>query len=71
MLANLHQGYSPEEVAAIHGVSVATVYNWFNRYQAAGITGLSNQAKSGRPPKADANYRQRLVEVIETAPQVL
>ncbi len=28
-----------------------------------------NKPKSGRPPKADAVYRQRLVEVVESDPQ--
>lgn len=68
---NLHQGYSPIEVAKLHDVSEATVYNWFNRYQAEGLEGLVNKPKSGRPPKADANYRQRLVEVVETNPEEL
>lgn len=69
MVHNLHQGYKPEEVADIHAVSVATVYNWFNRYQADGIEGLNNKLKPGRPPKADETYRQRLVEVVESNPQ--
>jgi putative transposase len=69
MVHNLHQGYTPNEVAQLHNVSEATVYNWFNRYQAEGIEGLKNKPKSGRPPKADVTYRQRLVEVVESSPQ--
>jgi len=69
MVHNLHQGYTPEAVAQIHAVSIATVYNWFNRFQADGIDGLSNKPKAGRPPKANVAYRQRLIEVIETIPQ--
>jgi transposase len=69
MLHNLNQGYTPEKVADIHAVSTGTVYNWFNRYQAEGIEGLENKPKSGRPPKADEIYRQRLMEVIESCPQ--
>jgi len=68
-IQNLHQGYKPYEVANLHDVSEATIYTWFNRYQTAGIGGLSDKAKSGRPPKADATYRRRLREVIETPPQ--
>lgn len=71
MVHNLHQGYAPEAVAQIHAVSVATVYNWFNRYQTAGIEGLSTKPQSGRPPKADEPYRQRLVEVVESNPSAL
>lgn len=69
MIHNLHQGYAPAEVAQLHHVSEATVYNWFNRYQAEGIEGLKNKPKSGRPPKADASYRQRLAQVVESNPQ--
>lgn len=69
MVHNLHQGYTPMVVAQLHDVSEATVYNWFNRYQAEGLDGLVNKPKSGRPPKADAKYRQRLIEVIETNPE--
>lgn len=69
MVHNLHQGYSPIEVAKLHDVSETTVYNWFNRYQTEGLAGLVNKPKSGRPPKADARYRQRLIEVIETHPE--
>lgn len=65
---NLHQGYPPTEVAQMHAISLATVYKWFKRYEMQGLSGLSNQPKSGRPPKADEAYRQRLVEVIETDP---
>jgi len=68
MLYNLHQGYRPDQVAEIHAVSTGTVYNTFNRYQTEGLNGLTNKAKSGRPPKADAGYLKRLVEVIETEP---
>lgn len=33
--------------------------------------GLADKPKSGRPPKADSTYRQRLVEVIEIEPSTL
>lgn len=69
MMHNLHQGYAPSEVADIHAVSTGTVYNWFNRYKAEGLAGLQNKPKSGRPPKADAAYRKRLVEVVDSNPQ--
>lgn len=71
IITNLHQGYDPQAVAEIHGVSLATVYKWFNRYQSQGIAGLSNQPKSGRPAKATPAYRRRLIEVLETNPHDL
>lgn len=68
---SLHLGYKPEEVAKLHQVSVATVYNNFNRFRAEGKSGLVTKPISGRPPKADATYRQRLTQLLETDPQTL
>lgn len=68
VLHSLHLGYPPEAVAQIHQISLATVYNHFNRFKAEGKAGLADKPKVGRPPKADVTYRQRLVEVIETDP---
>jgi transposase len=65
---SLHLGYSAPEVAEVHQISIATVYNHYHRFKTNGAKGLSNQAIVGRPPKADEAYRKRLVEVIETAP---
>jgi len=67
----LHQGYAAPEVARLHAVTASTVYNIFHRYHDEGISGLSNKAKSGRPPKADQAYRQRLLDVLETDPHTL
>ena len=71
VLHSLHLGYRPEEVAQLQQISLGTVYNHFNRFKAEGVVGLANKAKSGRPPKADATYRQVLLEVIETRPEEL
>lgn len=71
MIHGLHLGYTPEEVAQLHNVSLRTVYYHFNRFKAEGRNGLPDRAKSGRPPKATVSYRHRLVEVIEMDPAVL
>ena len=52
VLHSLHLGYAPEEVAQIHDLTLATVYNYFNRFKQAGIEGLPDKPKSGRPSKA-------------------
>lgn len=65
---SLHLGYSPEEIMQVQAISLGTVYNYFNRFKTQKIEGLKNKAKSGRPPKADTAYRQRLIEVIESDP---
>ena len=68
ILHSLHLGYAPEEVARIQDVSLATVYNQFNRFKAEGLVGLADKPKTGRPPKANASYRKRLIEVVESHP---
>lgn len=65
---SLHLGYLPEEVMQMQAISLGTVYNYFKRFKADQIEGLKDKPKSGRPPKADEAYRQRLVEVIEYDP---
>lgn len=69
VIYSLHLGYSPTEIATSHDVSLATVYNYFNRFKEEGQSGLVNKPIPGRPPKANAAYRERLIEVIETSPQ--
>jgi len=71
VLHSLHLGYAPQEVARLQNVSLATVYNHYNRYQAEGIGGLSDKPKSGRPAKANDAYRRELLAVIETRPEDL
>ena len=67
----LHFGKKPAEVAELLNVSRATVSNWHADWRAEGIAGLSDQARSGRPPLADEAYRAKLEAVIETDPTTL
>ena len=67
----LHLGKKPGEVAALLNVSQATIFNWHAEWRAAGVAGLSDQPRSGRPPLADAAYRAKVEEVIETDPTSL
>jgi transposase len=69
VLYNLHQGYSVKEVSEMHRVSVATVYNYVERFQAEGIEGLPNKSIPGRPRKATPEYIQWLEETLERDPQ--
>ena len=56
----LHLGDSPEAVAQRLAVAASTIWNWHRRWRKGGITGLANQAKSGRPAKATQAYLQAL-----------
>jgi transposase len=67
-IRQLHLGATPQTVATMFAVSASTVYHWWERWQANGIAGLSQQPKQGRPPKADAAYWAKLDEVVESDP---
>jgi len=71
VLHSLHLGYPPEEIAEMQDLSLATVYNHFNRFKAAGIEGLPDKPKVGRPPKADEAYRAKLEQTLESNPKDL
>lgn len=66
----LHLGEPPTDVSEKLAVSVATIYNWHHRWQIAGLAGLANKAKSGRPKNADEGYCRLLGEVLEQSPEV-
>lgn len=67
----LHLGYKPEQIAEMQAISIPTVYGWLKRWQQAGIEGLANKPKSGRPTKADDAYGQKLECVLEQEPKDL
>ena len=71
VLHNLHLAYKPSAIAQMQDMSVASVYNHYNRFKSEGIEGLADKPKSGRPAKADETYRQELVQVLETNPEEL
>jgi transposase len=67
----LHEGQKPKEVAQLMSVSQPTIYDCHHRWQENGLEGLANQAKSGRPRKADTAYVSLLEQVIDQDPQEL
>lgn len=69
VLYNVHQGYSVKEVSEMHQVSVATVYNYVERFQSEGIEGLPNKPIPGRPTKATPEYIEVLEQTLESDPQ--
>jgi transposase len=64
----LHLGKQPCEVAEVLAVSLPTIYNWHARYREAGLEGLANRPKSGRPGIADEDYCRILEETLEQSP---
>jgi transposase len=67
----LHLGHKPAEVAKMQAVSNPTIYGWIHRWREAGVEGLANKPKSGRPSKADEAYRLALEEAIAKEPSEL
>jgi transposase len=67
----LHLGQKPAAVADIVMVNANTVWTWHRRYRQAGLAGLQDQPRSGRPGKADAAYVERLELLLETDPRTL
>jgi transposase len=67
----LHLGNKPELVAELLAVAPSTIWNWHRRYRAAGLVGLVNQAKSGRPAKANVTYLDALARALAADPRTL
>jgi transposase len=65
----LHLGQRPEQVAEAVMVTSNTVYAWHKRWRAAGIAGLRDGHRTGRPTKADQGYIQELERVLERDPR--
>lgn len=71
MVHSLHLEHHPIDVARTHNVSVASVYNQFNRFKSEGAQGLGDKARSGRPKKSTTEYIHLLEETLETNPKTL
>lgn len=66
-----HQGMSAWAIGRLVRVSGQTAINWIRRYEAEGIKGLYTRPRAGRPPRATAEYRDRLEKVVRVTPRVL
>lgn len=59
-LLALNRGETLETVATLLGVSNDTVRVWRKRYQAAGLKGLSDKPRPGRPIEIDGLQRAQI-----------
>jgi transposase len=62
------EGHPPEHVGGELGVSSQTVRKWQKRYRQAGIAGLSDRPRSGRPPRVSAQMVEHLIRQILDRP---
>jgi transposase len=63
-VANVLGGMAIEAAAGASGVGRSTLYEWLGRYGRAGVDGLRDRPKSGRPrlltPEQDAAFKARI-----------
>lgn len=53
IILQLSEGMTPRQVATAQRTSAKTVHRWRNRFEAEGIDGLLERARSGRPTVID------------------
>ena len=53
-----HKKYTINDLADIFDVDRDTITNWFDRYEAQGISGLKDLPRSGRNPKLDNSQKK-------------
>ena len=64
-------GDDEQAIARWSGRTVRTVRRWLNRFVSAGVDGLRDVPRPGRPVKADAAYRVALEQAVTTVPRAL
>ncbi|HLW02747.1 MAG TPA: helix-turn-helix domain-containing protein [Ktedonobacterales bacterium] len=62
---------TPQEVAAVLGCSLASVYNWAATWQQDGLAGLREAKHAGRTRTLDVQALRLLEQWLETDPQTL
>lgn len=63
-----HQGHTAAQVAKILGYSHRAVQQWVRRYNAQGVEGLSDRARSGRPTKLSSKQETKLRKWLDSPP---
>ena len=66
-----HQGWRVPQIAAELGVCEATARTWIKRFNAAGLAGLRDAARAGRPPTYTPEEAGAVVEASLTKPDEL
>ncbi len=65
------QGVRVEELMKNFQVSYVTIYNWFNRWELAGMVGLYNQPGQGRKPTFNSEQKSKIIEWATQSPRQL
>ena len=67
-IANVLSGMSRELSARLAGMDRQTLRDWVHRFNAAGVAGLRDRKRSGRPQELGAEGRQKLRARVEKGP---
>jgi len=62
------EGKEIQQVARETGASIPTVSKWRKRFAQAGMAGLRDQPRSGKPPTYDAGFRDRVLALLAQTP---
>lgn len=63
------QGHTAAQVAQILGYSHRAVQQWVRRYNAEGVDGLADRARSGRPTKLTSAQEKKLRRWLDKHPE--
>jgi len=62
------EGLEIQQVAGQLNLSVLTVSKWRRRFTQHGLKGLSDRPRPGKPPTYGADFRQRVLALLEQTP---
>jgi len=71
ILLNAEDKMTAPQIAKIVRQDEQTVRRWMKRFNAEGISGLSDEPKSGAPKRVTTAYRERLLVVVRRRPRSL
>ncbi len=71
ILLAAEQGMTAPVIAGIVRENDQTVRNWFRRYEAEGVEGLTDAPRPGSPRKVTSEYVKQLVDVVRLRPRSL
>ena len=66
-----HQGLAMRRIAAIYRVSRYAVAEWLERWQSAGLVGLYDRPRSGRPPRLTPDEQHKVDQYLQEHPKDL
>lgn len=68
MIMQLLDGVPINKIAQVMSTGQNTIIKWRNRFAAQGINGLYDNPRSGKPPKYDKDFRNRILQALELPP---